>query len=955
VWEEEAAQAAASFRFQNKSRPLNECVHATSSLLLYPPEHVFAGGSLYMAWQPELIKRSLDHLTPARSRVRLVAKALADKCTAEEPWYGTRYGQVPLSDAQIASYTAAAEAYARLVAQRSAGGGGSGGSAAAAGAAAKGDDAWAASLTPALALPAPNEFIPTDFTLRHPELASKQAEAESTVGASLGGDAEEEGEGEGDSDESDGGDAHEEEEEAAEGAADAGDATSAAAAAPKSLLPPRRRREPVPALLRDDARATVWFRQDDRFAQPKTYFKAEITLPAAYATPRANVLTDLFNRLLTESLNEFAYAADIAGLRYSTSVSARGLAMGAGGFSHKLATLVAKVAERMADLSFSDAQFAIYKDKATRDLENWAVEQPLQHALYATNIALIAPLWHNDAKLAAVRTVTAEELRAFQRVLLAQSHVRCLVVGNATGEEAVGVADALLRPLTAVSGEVAPAQHVAQRCAKLPAPLVLLPVAPSAAGSVLSSIAAAVLHPQGGRGAASGGREGTALVWELRHSQVSRNGEDPNSAMEYVFQIGPTSVGPLATQAALFRLALHLLAEPFFDSLRTKQQLGYIVNAGFRQDSGVRALRLLIQSNKVSGAELVRRTDAFLATTFPAFLAAMSPAKYAQNVGAVIAQANEDDKSLAEESNGLWAEIADGRLDFERARHVTDALVGLSQAAFLAWYHEHMSPGGARRRVFVSVVEPVSPAAPSGAAAAVDAANDAAAPADVHAEASVVAAAAAAAGSDTAAAAADGDAAAAAAALAQQGEVPASPVAGEAVPAEVAASAGGGLARTDAVGTPVAGDAAAAAAAGGQDEEAGAAAAAERFAASETVAHLTLAQAAVVQQALAAAGLEGGRIAAADAPLVTACFAEAGVSISGFAERAARSPAPAGAQHPYVRCLVSVAHPENVKAVLPMYAPLGTARYAAWREKLIAVTAAGAAASGAAAAAGGSK
>jgi hypothetical protein len=38
-----------------------------------------------------------------------------------------------------------------------------------------------------------------------------------------------------------------------------------------------------------------------------------------------------------------------------------------------------------------------------------------------------------------------------------------------------------------------------------------------------------------------------------------------------------------------------------------------------------------------------------------------------------------------------------------------------------------------------------------------------------------------------------------------------------------------------------------------------------------------------------------------------------------------------------------------------MYAPLGTARYAAWREKLIAVTAAGAAASGAAAAAGGSK
>ena len=89
---------------------------------------------------------------------------------------------------------------------------------------------------------------------------------------------------------------------------------------------------------------------------------------------------DLFARLLTDSLTEFAYMASLAELRYSCRATPRGLYVSLGGFSHKLATFADKIAKRLTTLTFSDGQFADYKDKATRELADWDKEQPYQHA-----------------------------------------------------------------------------------------------------------------------------------------------------------------------------------------------------------------------------------------------------------------------------------------------------------------------------------------------------------------------------------------------------------------------------------------------------------------------------------------------------------------------------------------------------------------------------------------------
>jgi insulysin len=47
---------------------------------------------------------------------------------------------------------------------------------------------------------------------------------------------------------------------------------------------------------------------------------------------------------------------------------------------------------------------------------------------------------------------------------------------------------------------------------------------------------------------------------------------------------------------ALLELLSHLVDEPCFDQLRTKEQLGYIVSSSARRSRGVQGFRVIVQS-----------------------------------------------------------------------------------------------------------------------------------------------------------------------------------------------------------------------------------------------------------------------------------------------------------------------------------------------------------------------
>jgi secreted Zn-dependent insulinase-like peptidase len=148
-----------------------------------------------------------------------------------------------------------------------------------------------------------------------------------------------------------------------------------------------------PAVIMDTAHVRCWHKLDDRFLLPKAIVRINITAPEAYASPRNAVLTGLFTELvrvcmahvtarlarspllsaahltspgaarcLQESLAEYTYAADVAGLSYTLDNTTYGIALTVHGYSHKLAVLLQRVISAMLALTVDDATFTHIKD-----------------------------------------------------------------------------------------------------------------------------------------------------------------------------------------------------------------------------------------------------------------------------------------------------------------------------------------------------------------------------------------------------------------------------------------------------------------------------------------------------------------------------------------------------------------------------------------------------------------
>lgn len=77
----------------------------------------------------------------------------------------------------------------------------------------------------------------------------------------------------------------------------------------------------------------------------------------------ASVSSRVFTELVRDSLNEYSYDADLAGLSYSFDQQADGILLNADGYNDKLAVLLNVVVERMKNLEIDRKRFDIIVDQ----------------------------------------------------------------------------------------------------------------------------------------------------------------------------------------------------------------------------------------------------------------------------------------------------------------------------------------------------------------------------------------------------------------------------------------------------------------------------------------------------------------------------------------------------------------------------------------------------------------
>lgn len=404
-------------------------------------------------------------------------------------------------------------------------------------------------------------------------------------------------------------------------------------------------------------RQRVFSSRDEAFAQPRFVIHC-LVHSCGHSQYAGHPVTALIGQVFSQSEARFFYPSTVAGLSYGSSVGSRGIGLTVNGFSPKLFTLFERLAERFGSLEYwrsvDEGVVAVIKDRMLRNLRSWNKERPDSIADTFLSCLLQEEAKLPDERLALAEGMTkASMVEAMEQALL-RARVSVYVHGDQPQETALAAAETATRLVGNDMHEADLWAHQEKH-----------------GWGVEDRILRARCLPRGH----------TTLLLD------SVNPDDPNSALVVHFQ---TATRSPATSAMSIMLAT-LLREPAFNYLRTKRQLGYIVNtaaSGFGSRTGsMRGLTFRVLSQRYGPMEMQTAVDEFLQQQRSVF-EALSEEDISLRASSVVRSLLDPPTTYEEEASQFWGNILE-ETPFDWIEQVISEVMKLTvaevQHAFNEW------------------------------------------------------------------------------------------------------------------------------------------------------------------------------------------------------------------------------------------------------------------------------
>lgn len=378
----------------------------------------------------------------------------------------------------------------------------------------------------------------------------------------------------------------------------------------------------------------IWFARDTRFDSPKANVYLSLRTPAARVSARSTVLTQLLVDAVNTNLNAWAYSARLAGLDYSVYPHLRGVTVRVGGYSDKLHTLMNRILLQIADPELTRQRFDIARQNLVDSLQNKAKNRPVEQTSEFVQTALIEGAWSTEDKLAAAQQVTLDELESFADALLSEVDPVMLAHGNLTHAYALNLAQQV-RAVVLAGSTIATVDR--SRVRQLPASETL----------------------------------------------VNLDVEHPDTGYTLYMQGANTGFA----ERARYRLLAQIISSPFYEEIRTKRQLGYLVYATPFEILETPALGFVVQSPTASQTEIDRAVQEF-AAAFESRLAGLDDASLNREKQAVISKLMERDRQLSDVSGRYWREIDRDARGFDSREKLAQAIQSVTRKELLQTFRQ---------------------------------------------------------------------------------------------------------------------------------------------------------------------------------------------------------------------------------------------------------------------------
>ncbi|MBZ2168240.1 insulinase family protein [Marinobacter sp. F4216] len=389
---------------------------------------------------------------------------------------------------------------------------------------------------------------------------------------------------------------------------------------------------PEPVLLGSQDGLDIWYARDTRFGTPKANVYLSLRTPAARASARSSVLTTLLVDAVNTNLNAWAYSARLAGLDYSVYPHLRGVTVRVGGYSDKLHSLLFRILTQLSDPTLTEQRFEIARQNLVDSLENKAKNRPVEQTSEFIQTALLEGVWSTEDKLIAAQQVSLDELNSFSQALFSQVDPVMLAHGNLTRSSALNLA-AQVRALILDDNAITEVER--SRVRQLPA----------------------------------------------NETEVSISVNHPDTGYTLYMQGSDTSY----EERARFRLLAQIISSPFYETIRTQQQLGYIVYATPFEMLETPALGFVVQSPTASNQQIDEAIREFSAA-FEDRLNSLDDASLTREKQAVISKLLERDRQLGDISSRYWQEIDRSNDQFDSREQLADAVRKVSREELLETY-----------------------------------------------------------------------------------------------------------------------------------------------------------------------------------------------------------------------------------------------------------------------------
>ena len=423
---------------------------------------------------------------------------------------------------------------------------------------------------------------------------------------------------------------------------------------PKNLdiLPAPKEIGKYPEKIIDKENLKVWYLQDTIFKVPKAYLVSQFKTPedlCDFSEIKLRIMASLLDKIITVELGEYLYMAESADvdIKFSFDVSKSYIIFI--GYNDSLTKGMKDIFYKIKNVDLNTARCKEALELEQKDMLLRARNIFFNNS-YQVNLQKINGLFNDSYKnpediinfFSEGKKITIEDLIIYRNQMFKNSKIKWLIQGNVSKEEALGIVEE--------TNKILEIDIEKKRIGKFPI--------------------------------------GRSVYIKKNYNYIFRtksiNPKDDNSSLISIYQTDLLN----DKEFQYLKLIETFLKEQFFDQLRTKETLGYIVSLLALETRGYFGIANIIQSNSKTPEYCASRVRNFYKNCYQK-VKDISEEVLKSLINAQLNIVTKKDKNLSEVFFRNWGEIGDDTYKFDRNDIAKKNLNECNKEEFIKFYEKY--------------------------------------------------------------------------------------------------------------------------------------------------------------------------------------------------------------------------------------------------------------------------